>query len=341
VSEAAQRFADHVRSPGDLCKLSDFERTMYLPLLLSAILPILTAASGSAEDSGVSIAVNVVAWLVFLLDLGVHVHYVQRYLTTRVGSFDLAIVVITAPWFLIPGLGGSQILLLARLARLVRLMFVIKGARRAVSRLGKVGLFASGMLLFGSWMAYVAEHPTNRDFATFGDALWWGIVTLTTVGYGDVVPITENGRIAGVFLMLTGIATFGLIAGTLASAFGLAPSGTTGSDEELTGPEATPTPESTTAKLVPAVPPAISVTRPDTVTEGTPATLSATATGGTGGALSYEWYLETTNTTNPTCSLQSQKFRGYNGPYRGDHIQYTFQARPAQGDPVGHRERWV
>jgi voltage-gated potassium channel len=245
ATEEAQRFADRMRSPGDLGKLSDFERTMYVPLLLSAILPILTAASGSAEDSGVSIAVNIVAWLVFLVDLGVHVHYVRRYLTTSVGIFDLAVVVITAPWFLIPGLGGSQILVLARLARLVRLMFVSKSARRAVSRLGKVGLFALAMLLFGSWMAYVAEHPTNSEFATFGDALWWGIVTLTTVGYGDIVPITEKGRVAGVFLMLTGVATLGLIAGTLASAFGLTPSGTTESDEPTAGSEAT-APESTT-----------------------------------------------------------------------------------------------
>jgi hypothetical protein len=79
-----------------------------------------------------------------------------------------------------------------------------------------------------------------------------------------------------------------------------------------------------TAKLVPAVAPTISVTLPDTVTEGSPATLSATATGGTGGAVSYEWYLETTSRHLSTCS--GQKFCGYNGPYRGDHIEYTFQA---------------
>jgi voltage-gated potassium channel len=206
-----------------LVKLSEFERRIYLPLLLAAILPIVTAASNSADDSWVSITVNVVSWLVFVLDLVAHAHYVQRYVTTRLGTFDLLVVIITAPWFLIPGLGGSQILVVARLARLVRLLFVSKAARRAISRLGKVGLFALGMLLFCSWMAYVAEHPTNSDFATFGDGLWWGIVTLTTVGYGDIVPITEKGRIAGTFLMLTGIATLGLIAGTLASAFGLSP----------------------------------------------------------------------------------------------------------------------
>jgi voltage-gated potassium channel len=223
VSESVHRFADRVRSPDDLRKLSDFERVMYVPLLLAAILPIVTAASQASDDSWVSIVVNVVAWLVFVVDLAIHVRYVQRYLSTRLGVFDLVVVVITAPWFLIPGLGGSQILVLARLARLARLLFVSKSARRALRRLGRVGLFALGMLLFCSWMAYVAEHPTNSEFATFGDALWWGLVTLTTVGYGDIVPETEKGRFAGAFLMLTGVATLGLIAGTLASAFRLSP----------------------------------------------------------------------------------------------------------------------
>jgi voltage-gated potassium channel len=230
VSESVQRFEGSVRSPDDLRKLADFERRIYLPLVLSAILPIVTAVSRSGEDSWVSVTVNVVAWLVFVVDLAVHVHYVRRYLMMRVGVFDLVVVLITAPWFLIPGWGGSQILVLARLARLARLLFVSKTARRAMDRLGKVGIFALGMLLFCAWMAYVAEHPTNDEFATFGDALWWGVVTLTTVGYGDIVPTTEKGRVAGTFLMLTGIATLGLISGTLASFFRLSPAGTTESD---------------------------------------------------------------------------------------------------------------
>ena len=221
MSTTELRFADGARSPDAPRRLADFERAFYLPLLLSAILPIVTAASGAATDSWVSITVNVLAWLVFVVDLVVHMHFVRHYLRRRVGVFDLVIVVITAPWFLIPGLGGSQVLVLARLARLVRLLFVSKAARRAMSRLGKVGAFAVGMLGFCSWVAYVAESPTNKEFASFGDSLWWGIATLTTVGYGDIVPITEKGRIAGVFLMLTGITTLGLIAGTLASAFGL------------------------------------------------------------------------------------------------------------------------
>ena len=213
------RELDRARSPEARRKLAEHQQRIYVPLLLSALLPIVVAASRATTDSRVSIVVNVLSWLVFIYDLFVHIRLERHYLRSKVGVFDLTIVIITAPWFLIPGFGGSQILVLARLARLIRLFFVSKTARQLGRRLGSVGLFGLAMLFFCSWMAYVAEHPTNPDFATFGDSLWWGIVTLTTVGYGDIVPITEKGRFAGVFLMLTGVATLGVISGTLASAF--------------------------------------------------------------------------------------------------------------------------
>ena len=74
-------------------------------------------------------------------------------------------------------------------------------------------------MFIGAAVAYRAEHPTNPGFATYGDALWWAVVTLTTVGYGDIVPKTEGGRITGVMIMVTGIAVLGVLAGSLASFF--------------------------------------------------------------------------------------------------------------------------
>ena len=103
---------------------------------------------------------------------------------------------------------------LLRLARLLRVVLVSRGAKRLIERLGRVVVVAAIVWFTGATVAYYAEHPTNPEFATFGDALWWGIVTLTTVGYGDIVPKTTLGRWAGVMIMISGIAIVGILAGS-------------------------------------------------------------------------------------------------------------------------------
>jgi len=70
---------------------------------------------------------------------------------------------------------------------------------------------------------YYAEAPApNANIVTAGDAIWWGLVTITTVGYGDQYPVTELGRIIGTFLLFAGVALFSVITGFIANAF-LAP----------------------------------------------------------------------------------------------------------------------
>jgi voltage-gated potassium channel len=63
-----------------------------------------------------------------------------------------------------------------------------------------------------------AKSP-NANITTAGDALWWGIVTVTTVGYGDQYPVTRGGRIVGVFVLIVGVGLFGTFTGFLANAF--------------------------------------------------------------------------------------------------------------------------
>ena len=156
--------------------------------------------------------------MVFLIDLVVQRRIVPDYLHRRDGKIDAGIILLTFPYYLIPGISGaSAIPLLARLARIVRLLLATAGLRRFAARLGKVAIVAGLVLVLASVAAYHAEHPTNPEFATVGDALWWGIVTLTTVGYGDIVPHTTAGRFAGIVIMFTGIAVLGVLAGSLAS----------------------------------------------------------------------------------------------------------------------------
>jgi voltage-gated potassium channel len=190
-----------------------------LPILLAAFVPLFLT---SPQSRVVQIAVGVGSWLVFLVDLVVQIRIDGSYLRRRDGKFDLVIVVLTFPFYLLAGVsGGSAVLLLARLGRVARVLMATKGLRRFAARLGKVAVVAGSVVVLASLAAYEAEHPTNPGFATIGDALWWGIVTLTTVGYGDIVPKTHAGRFAGVAIMFTGVAVLGVLAGSLADLFKL------------------------------------------------------------------------------------------------------------------------
>jgi voltage-gated potassium channel len=59
----------------------------------------------------------------------------------------------------------------------------------------------------------------NGNISTAHDALWWSITTITTVGYGDFFPVTTEGRVVAVLLMITGVGSFATLAGLLASVF--------------------------------------------------------------------------------------------------------------------------
>jgi voltage-gated potassium channel len=206
------------RSEADAAFLERFDALMRLPIIISAILPLVVVP----ESHGwVGAVVEIVTWSVFVVDYLVRSRHLEHYGRTGLGRFDLLVVVATAPWFLLPGAQAGRFVVLLRLVRLLRLAVASRGSRRLFDRLGRVAAFAGGMVLFGSLVAYYAEHPTNPEFATFGDSLWWGIVTLTTVGYGDIVPKTSTGRWAGVMIMITGIAVLGLLSGSLASFFRL------------------------------------------------------------------------------------------------------------------------
>jgi voltage-gated potassium channel len=210
------------KSPEDAAALRKFNDRMALPLVLAALLPIVLIPGENAQEWLVAIVV-VVSWLVFVLDFTEHMRHLHGYLGTWWGRFDLTVVVLTAPWFLLLPGQSAKFVMLVRIARLGRVLLASGGMRRLFERLGRVALVAGIVVLLGSAIAYHAEHPTNPEYKTFGDALWWGIVTLTTVGYGDIVPKTTEGRFAGVMIMITGIAVLGLLAGSLASFFRLDP----------------------------------------------------------------------------------------------------------------------
>ena len=206
-------------------KLANWERRATPWLVVSAILPIVGAFS-TKKDSPVGIAIGIATWLVFAADLGVHMRLAPGYLRTKRGKFDLTVVIITFPWYLITG-GTSGFVTIARLARIARLAVAGTRSRKAkhlLNQLGSVAIYAGGLVLTCAVIEKWVEPPQS-GFTTYGDAIWWGFVTITTVGYGDIIPVTTPGRITAVVLMLGGVAFLGTLAGTLSAFFGVGTDG--------------------------------------------------------------------------------------------------------------------
>lgn len=108
-----------------------------------------------------------------------------------------------------------------RLLRLVTLFGVLQRVADNALR-GRVVTYvvaASALLVYiGALAMYDAEKASpEASITSFGDAVWWAIVTITTVGYGDLSPSTATGRVIAIGLMIGGIALLGIVTATLAS----------------------------------------------------------------------------------------------------------------------------
>lgn len=80
-----------------------------------------------------------------------------------------------------------------------------------------LAILTSLIVIFGGIGVYVVEHGhQGANITKLGDALWWAIVTIATIGYGDYYPVTAAGRLIAIFIMLSGIGIFALLVSNLA-----------------------------------------------------------------------------------------------------------------------------
>ncbi len=122
----------------------------------------------------------------------------------------------------VPPLQGWHVLGMERMTLLVH-----EGVLRTQTLLRHHSLFrvllaATGTLFLGAWLTLLFENSTSdssTSIHSYPDALWWAIVTVTTVGYGDKFPTTAGGRVVAVILMLVGIGLIGVLTATVASLF--------------------------------------------------------------------------------------------------------------------------
>ena len=207
--DAYDRFSAAVELPLTILAL------LWLPVL---IVPFVVRLQASAADT--FNAIDYFVWAAFVVE-----YLVKLYLAPSRWRFfthhlvDLAVVAL-------PVFRPLRTLRLVRLVNLARVSVVLANAvtrARAVFThrgLHFVLLATLGVVLVCSAVELgFDQHVRGSTIHNFGDALWWAIVTVTTVGYGDKYPASAGGRGVAMVLMLTGIGLIGVLTATVASYF--------------------------------------------------------------------------------------------------------------------------
>lgn len=199
---------------GSHTNLQRWERRVEWPLATVALLflvvysvEVLTRPHG--EESRFLETVTWVIWGVFFLD------YVAR----------LCLASDRRQWFFRHLLDLAIVALpLLRPLRLVRLVVLLGALQKAVGNAvrGRIAMYTVSGIILLIYVSSLAILEKERDVRgatinSFGKAVWWSITTVTTVGYGDLYPVTVTGRCIAVALMLGGISLIGVVTASLAS----------------------------------------------------------------------------------------------------------------------------
>ena len=195
-------------------RLRTWERATEWPLTGAAVVflaayawEVLANAQGGAKDAA-ELVIDAV-WVLFGVD------YLVR----------LALASSRSRWFLhhLPDLAviALPILRPLRLLRLVTLVGIMQRSAGTALR-GRITLYTAGsaaLLIFTSALAVLdaERHEPGSSIQSFGQALWWALTTITTVGYGDTFPLSTQGRFIAALLMIGGVALAGVVTATLAS----------------------------------------------------------------------------------------------------------------------------
>lgn len=183
-----------------------------------ALIPVLVVQSdvhkhGWHEAADVA---NWVIWLVFVVELAlIAVVAPRKHHLLRGHWFEIGVIVLTFPLF--GAIVGSL-----RSVRVLRLGIVAGEALEEEHESTSTAAFrfVGSLTLFIVVLAAAVEVVVDkRDFPSLWDAIWWAVVTATTVGYGDFYPHTVGGKIVAIGLMLFGIGFLSVLTATIASRF--------------------------------------------------------------------------------------------------------------------------
>jgi len=187
-------------------------------LVLPVLVPDLPPGARETLD-----AIDLGIWAVFLVEYLARL-FVAPYRLSFIlrNPFDLLLVII-------PVLRPLRLLRSVNLIRAARLTRIGAGTGRVVresrtrlaSRAALLAAGSAGILILATAVMEldVERAAPKANMTTFGDALWWAVSTITTVGYGDHYPVTAPGHAIGIILMIAGVGIFGVVAASAAAWF--------------------------------------------------------------------------------------------------------------------------
>ncbi|MFJ8886041.1 potassium channel family protein [Streptomyces sp. NPDC102402] len=196
-------------------RLEEWEQRTEVPLFVAGLVFLAGYAArvlfpvGYQPWRDIALALVAATWLLFAVDYGV-----------RLRLSGLGVRFVHSRWL-------DTAVLLLPLLRPLRMVKVYTAVQKRTDRprlslYARVMAYASltaGLLGFSCALAvyYQERGAQGASIRTFGDAVWWACATLTTVGYGDAVPVTPVGRVIAAFLMACGLALLGAVTGSFSS----------------------------------------------------------------------------------------------------------------------------
>lgn len=198
--------ADMTRAQNTYANISSIPMFLVaIAWLVSSFFTWAPSLSPTYREEGVLL--SLLSWIVFAVDFAIRFALDPHKRNFMRRNWPLAVALIFPP------------------LRIILVISAVMRVARDRNTLTKVvGLYAVyGVLfvvIFGALFTLMFEiNAPGANILSFGDAVWWGFVTVTTVGYGDFTPVTVGGRVVAVFIMFTGAAAVGAVTAAVASRF--------------------------------------------------------------------------------------------------------------------------
>lgn len=152
---------------------------------------------------------NIFIWVLFYLELFTKLVVSENYLSTLKKNW-LLVIILLSPALLILRL--FRVARLVRIIRLFHLQSIVKHTRANVKRLiyniEYIFLTFITFILISSFFILEVESRAGGAIVDYNDALWWAVITITTIGYGDIVPTSTEGRVFAAIVSLIGVVLF-------------------------------------------------------------------------------------------------------------------------------------